>query len=157
MKKLISILLLVFIIISCVACQTPGDETKETEAPEETKTNYRPENPNDINVSEDELEKGYRIYEGFFYYEGGAKYFCDSISKSIYQLPQLIEKLMPSDFYDGFNTGDTIRIKAVEKSFAGNYQLEGKQIALVSDGDASSIPAEILEKFVEKDAPNHES
>ena len=153
MKRLIAILLLAVMMISCIACQASEDETKDTEN-EENEIDYTPENPDDIVVSDEELDKGYKIHQGYFYYEDGGYYFYDTSADSIYQISQTI--FMPDDIFDGFSTGDTVRMKAVLKEVARSYFIEPRQISLVSDGDSSSIPAEILERFVEKDAPNHE-
>ena len=147
MKKLIAILLLAVMMISCIACQASDDKSKDTEN-ERNEADYHPESPDDIVVSEEEQQKGYKIYQGYYYCEGNSRCLYDTVNQKLYYLPQLIGAMMPSDFYEGFSTGDTVRIKATMAEFGRNtYELKGKQIALVSEGDVSDIPAEILEKF----------
>ena len=151
MKRIVSLMLLVFILISMAACQARGiDPVETTEAA--TKADYHPADPDSIAVSEEELAMGYRIYQGIFYYEGGGRYLYEPTTERIYVLPQLIGSLMPADFYNGFTTGDTVRIKAVEKTYAGVAELQGKQISLVYEGDLSSIPEEALKKIQQKDS-----
>ena len=151
MKRIVSLLLLVFILISMAACQAGDmDPVETTEAA--PKADYHPADPDSIAVSEEELAMGYRIYQGIFYYEGGGRYLYEPTTERIYVLPQLIGRLMPADFYDGFTTGDTVRIKAVEKTYAGVAELQGKQISLVYEGDSSSIPEEALKTIQQKDS-----
>jgi len=151
MKRIISILLIALVSLSFVACQTPDkdDETTETE---KTAADYKPENPDDIIISDEEQYYGYKIYQGYYYYEDGLRYFYDTNEERMYEIPQLIAAIMPSDFYDGLSTGDTVRIKAIDK----DLYLQCKQISVVYGGDISDIPEEILAKFVEKNASNHE-
>ena len=155
MKRIVSVLLLVCLLLSLAACQITGADPQDTTEPV-TKADYHPEDPDSIAVSEEDLAKGYRIYQGIFYYEGGGRYLYDYNSDRIYVLPQLIAILMPADFYNGFTTGDTVRIKAVEKGFAGVAELQGTQISLVYEGDVSSIPEEALKRIQQKDAPYFE-
>ena len=156
MKKLISILLALLVLFSMVACDAIGGKTPEKTEAETTKADYHPADPDSIAVSEDEQAKGYRIYQGIYYFEGGGKYLYEPTTDRIYVLPQLIGVLMPADFYDGFKTGDTIRLKAVEREYARVAELQGKQIALVYEGTAANIPEEALNRLLEKDAPYFE-
>ena len=151
-----SILLALLVLFSLVACDAIGGKTPEQTEAETTKADYHPADPDSIAVSEDEQAKGYRIYQGIYYFEGGGKYLYELTTDRIYVLPQLIGALMPADFYDGFKTGDTIRLKAVEREYARVAELQGKQIALVYEGTAANIPEEALNRLVEKDAPYFE-
>ncbi len=154
MKKIISVLLLAFVLLSCAACQIQEDEPEKSETEKPT-VDYHPA-PENMTVSADEQQKGYRLYQGFFYYEGGAYYFYDTTEQNLYWIPLTI--FVPDDFYDGCSTGDTVKIKGIEQYRTGSgYSLDSSQISVVREGEASDIPANVMSMFQEKDAPNHEN
>ena len=149
MKRIISLLLLAYVMISCVACQTP------TEKPEETTkaaVEWRVDSPEDLRCTEEDQQIGRAIHSGIYYYEGGGRFLYVANDDHVYRLVPM--RGTPDDFFDGLVSGDKIAIVAVETVRGQVYSFEKiKQLAVSEKGDSSKIPAEILDKFVEADSP----
>ncbi|MBO5203410.1 MAG: hypothetical protein J6B72_02230 [Clostridia bacterium] len=148
MKRVVSVLLLVLVLISCMACETK-DEAPETTEAEKPAVDYHPA-PDNMTVSEEEQKKGYKLYQGFFYHEGGLYYFYDTSEERLYWLTELI--FQPDGFFDVCSTGDTVKIKGISKLDRLGYELDSYQISVVNEGEASDIPEDIKKLFDEENA-----
>ncbi len=149
MKRIISILLLAVVMISCVACQAP------TETPDDTTKaagEWRVDSPEDLRCTEEDQQIGRAIHSGIYYYEGGGRFLYVPNDDHIYILIPM--RGTPDDFFDGLTSGDKIAIVAVETVRGQVYSFEKiKQLAISEKGDSSKIPSDILDRFVETDIP----
>ena len=54
----------------------------------------------------------------------------------------------PDDFFDGFSSGDTVKLKGYDRDGLSKFSwIRASQISLVAEGDVSNIPDDILEEF----------
>lgn len=147
MKRIIAVLLLAVLVLSCVACQGTDGETTATTTENATEK-YHPD-PDKMALTEEELSQGYKLYQGIFYDqtsgEVGGYLLYDTDKDCVYELPQTISQ--PDDFFDGFSSGDTVKIKGYDRDGLRYYYINASQISLVTEGDVSNIPDDILEKF----------
>ena len=147
MKKIIAVLLLAVLVLSCVACQGTDGETTATTT-ENTAEKYHPD-PDKMALTEEEQSQGYKLYQGIFYDKNGDEVggyvLYDTDKDYVYDLPQTIHQ--PDDFFNGFSTGDIVKLKGYDRDVMGDLYINASQISLVTDGDISSIPEEILEKL----------
>ena len=148
MKRVVSVLLLVLVLISCMACETK-DEAPETTEAEKPAVDYHPA-PENMTISEEEQRKGYKLYQGYFYHEGDFYYFYDTSEENLYWLRETI--FQPDGFFDVCSTGDTVKIKGIGIIERSDYRLDSYQISVVNEGEASDIPEDIKKLFEEESA-----
>ena len=148
MKRVVSVLLLVLVLISCMACETK-DEAPETTEAEKPAVDYHPA-PENMTISEEEQRKGYKLYQGYFYHEGDFYYFYDTSEENLYWLRETI--FQPDGFFDVCSTGDTVKIKGIGIIERSDYLLDSYQISVVNEGEASDIPEDIKKLFEEESA-----
>jgi len=147
MKKIIALFLLAVLVLTFAACQGTDGETTATTT-ENTTEKYHPD-PDKMAVTEEELSQGYKLYQGIFYDKNGDEVggyvLYDTDKDYVYDLTKTISR--PDDFFDGFSSGDTVKLKGYDRDGGRRYYISASQISLVTKGDVSSIPEEILEKL----------
>ena len=147
MKKIIALFLLAVLVLTFAACQGTDGETTATTTENATEK-YHPD-PDKMALTEEELSQGYKLYQGILYDqtsgEVGGYLLYDTDKDCVYELPQTIRQ--PDDFFDGFSSGDIVKIKGYDRDGLRYYYINASQISLVTEGDVSNIPDDILEKF----------
>ena len=148
MKKIIAILLLAVLVLTFAACQGTSGETTTATTTENTAEKYHPD-PDKMALTEKELSQGYKLYQGIFYDKNGDEVggyvLYDTDKDYVYDLTKTIWQ--PDDFFDGFSSGDTVKLKGYDRDGGRRCYINASQISLVTKGDVSNIPEEILEKL----------